>query len=278
MVLEFTKMQALGNDFVVVDATRQAFTPPPAALSRLADRRFGVGCDQILVLDPSPRPGVDYGYRIYNADGSPAGHCGNGARALARFIDEQGAGLGDGVTIATPTVTARLARVADGLFTVDMGEPCFEPAGIPLTARRAAEYEASLDTGETVRFGAVGLGNPHAVLLTDPDRADVARLGPAVQRLARFPAGVNVGFLGIDAPDAGRLRVYERGAGETLACGTGACAAMAVARARGLIAETFTITMPGGALTLAWPGPGHPLTMTGTAETVFRGEIAWPMT
>jgi diaminopimelate epimerase len=278
MELPFTKMHGLGNDFVVIDATATPFQPTPALLARLADRRFGVGCDQVLVVDPAPSADVDFGYRIYNADGSQVGQCGNGARCLARYIADHGLSAGRVLKVRTRTAQLELRLQDDGEVTVDMGAPRFEPAAIPLAAAaRATHYEAVLADHRTIRFGAAGMGNPHAVILVDDvDTADVAGIGPQLQRHPLWPESVNVGFLQVFDLGHARLRVYERGSGETLACGSGACAAFAVARGWGLLDQHAELQLAGGRLRLEWDGNEHsPVLMTGPATTVFEGRIVW---
>lgn len=278
MDFAFTKMHGLGNDFVVVDATRTPFEPDAALLTRLTDRRFGVGCDQVLVVDPPPSPDVDFGYRIYNADGSQVGQCGNGARCLARYIAEHGLSGKPSLRVRTRTASLELRQTADGQVTVDMGAPRFEPAAIPLAAAaRALHYDATLADGSTIRFGAAGMGNPHAVIVVDDvDSAEVARIGPLLQQHPLWPESVNVGFLQIIDRSHARLRVHERGSGETLACGSGACAAFAVARQWGLLDARAELALRGGALTLEWEGAeDRPVLMTGPATTVFEGRFEW---
>ncbi len=279
MEFTFTKMHGLGNDFVVVDATGSRFEPDAALLARLTDRRFGVGCDQVLVVDPAPDADTDFGYRIYNADGSQVGQCGNGARCLARYIADHGLSRKTALRVRTTTASLELRQTADGQVTVDMGAPRFEPSAIPLAApTRAAHYEAVLADGSTVRFGAAGMGNPHAVIRVDDiDTAEVERIGTLLQQHALWPESVNVGFIEIVDRRHARLRVYERGAGETLACGSGACAAFAVARAWGLLDDSAELSLRGGRLTLEWEGKeDRPVLMTGPATTVFEGRFEWP--
>ncbi|WP_293370098.1 diaminopimelate epimerase [Nevskia sp.] len=279
MEFTFTKMHGLGNDFVVVDATRSRFEPDAALLARLTDRRFGVGCDQVLVVDPAPDADTDFGYRIYNADGSQVGQCGNGARCLARYIADHGLSRKTALRVRTTTASLELRQTADGQVTVDMGAPRFEPSAIPLAApTRAVHYEAVLADGSTVRFGAAGMGNPHAVIRVDDiGTAEVERIGTLLQQHAMWPESVNVGFIEIVDRRHARLRVYERGAGETLACGSGACAAFAVARAWGLLDDSAELSLRGGRLTLEWEGKEHrPVLMTGPATTVFEGRFEWP--
>lgn len=276
MRIAFTKMHGLGNDFVVIDATRRPFTPNPALLQRLTDRRFGVGCDQVLIIEPPPANDVDFGYRIYNADGSEAGQCGNGVRCVAHYLHERGISEAPRIRVRTATATMELERERDGRVRVNMGMPDFEPTHIPLAVdARAPRYGVDLD-GQRVEFGAVSMGNPHAVIeVADVDTAPVGTLGPALQRTSTFPQSVNVGFLQILDSANARLRVYERGSGETLACGSGACAAMAVARLWQRLGPRATLQLRGGTLDMEWAGEGQPLYMTGPAETVFEGSLEW---
>jgi len=272
----FTKMHGLGNDFVVIDATRQPFVPSADDLRRIADRRFGVGCDQILVVEPASVPDVDFDYRIYNADGSESGQCGNGARCLARFVRDKGLSERDTIRVRTQSSVLVLQLLEDGQVRVDMGAPRFEPAEIPLrAAQRETRYRHELD-GATLEFGALSMGNPHAVILVDDlDTAPVRTLGPRLQTQAIFPQQANVGFMQIVDRDTLRLRVYERGAGETLACGSGACAAAVVARIWDRVAQAVTVRLPGGSLQIEWDGEGRPVFMTGPATTVFTGDLEW---
>jgi len=277
MTLSFTKMQGCGNDFVVIDATRQPFVPTPALLHRLTDRRFGVGCDQVLVVQAASSPEVDFDYRIFNADGSEVGQCGNGSRALARFVQAQGLSDKTRLKVQTRTTRMTLTLLPDGQVRVDMGVPRFAPAEIPLTLPAAARYTLDVLGFGTIEFGVANFGNPHAVLFAaDVDTAPVEALGKALQASTEFPESVNVGFLQILSPQHARLRVYERGAGETLACGSGACAAFVVAQRAGLLGQSATLELRGGALLLDWPGEGQSVQMTGPAETVYTGNLEWP--
>ncbi len=276
MKLAFTKMHGLGNDFVVVDATRAPFRPAAAQLARLADRRFGAGCDQILVLEPASKPDVDFDYRIYNADGSQTGQCGNGVRCLAHFIRDRGLSDKERLRVRTPTAVMEMQLLPDGQVRVNMGVPRLEPAEIPFTAAaRAPRY--TITVGEApAEIGAVNMGNPHAVMeVADVDAAPVEAVGAALQRHPAFPERVNAGFLQVLGPARGRLRVYERGAGETLACGSGACAAMVAGRLWGRFDPAVHLELRGGTLKLEWSGEGQPVYMTGPAETVYRGEMDW---
>ena len=277
MRLAFTKMHGLGNDFIVFDARGPGEVPSAAELRRLADRRTGIGFDQALLLAPPSRPGTDVYYRIFNADGSEVEQCGNGARCIARLVASRAAIRDRALVMDSPggLVNARLR--ADGLVSVAMGVPDFAPRSLPFaTEREAAAYRIDLPSGP-VEFGAVSIGNPHAVIrVRSVLDAPVDTVGPAMENHARFPRRVNVGFLEIVAPDHVRLRVFERGAGETQACGTGACAAVAVGRRHGPLAEEVRVDVPGGRLIVQWPGPGEPIWLTGPAETAFEGQVELP--
>lgn len=277
MKLRFTKMQGAGNDFVVVDATRTPFHPSPQLLGRLADRRFGVGCDQILVVEPAQESGVDFNYRIFNADGSEIGQCGNGSRCLARFIRDQGLSDKNVIRVRTQTSLLDLHLQSDGLVRVNMGVPKLEPTQIPFrVAARAPRYTLRLDAGTTVEFAAVSMGNPHAVMdVADIETAPVQDIGMALQRHADFPQSVNAGFMQVVNDHQILLRVYERGAGETLACGSGACAAVVAGQLWGRLGKQVNVRVRGGMLLIEWQGEGQPVWMTGPAETVFTGEIEW---
>ena len=274
MPIRFAKMHGLGNDFMVVDAVRQSVEFDPEQVRRLADRRFGVGFDQLLLVEPPTTDDVLFRYRIFNADGSEVEQCGNGARCFARFVHEQG--LTDQLVIPVETAAGRIVlEIGDnGQVRVDMGVPEFEPARIPFrAARRAASYLLEVD-GEPIEIGAVSMGNPHAVLrVPDVDAAPVAELGPHIEHHPRFPARVNVGFMEIVDRTRIRLRVWERGAGETLACGTGACAAAVVGQVQGLLDSEVRVSLPGGDLKIEWVGEGRPVFMTGPAETVYEGTL-----
>lgn len=267
-------MQGLGNDFVVFDATKQPL-PLSADLARhIADRRFGVGCDQILIVEPSPDDSADFLYRIYNADGSEVSQCGNGARCFARFVRDNGLIDRDEIRVVTHAGPMVLTICANGDVTVNMGVPGFEPAEIPFEAdERQITYELQVND-EVLQIASLNLGNPHAVtLVEDVEEAPVTTLGPLVESHARFPERVNAGFLQVTDEHHGRLRVYERGSGETLACGSGACAAMVAGRLQGLFADEVELTLRGGILRISWAGEGEPVMMTGPAVTVYEGEI-----
>lgn len=274
MRLRFTKMQGLANDFVVIDATREPFSPDPEQIRRLADRRLGVGCDQVLVVEAPPGDEADFGYRIFNADGGEVEHCGNGARCFARYVVERGLFSGREIRVHTAGGPLVLYLEDDDQVSVNMGVPVLEPAAVPFAAeQRQAFYELEVD-GELLQLGVVGLGNPHAVMrVDDVDAAPVARFGPLIESHARFPRRVNAGFMEVVSPEQIRLRVYERGVGETPACGSGACAAVVVGRLWEVLAATVAVDLPGGRLTVSWSGEGEPVWMRGPAETVFDGEI-----
>jgi len=276
-MLKFSKMHGLGNDFIVIDAINQRVELTASQVKFLADRRRGIGCDQLLLVETSEQENVDFRYRIFNADGSEVAQCGNGARCFARFVrDKQ---LTDKVTIAVETASGVIypSLQEDGNVTVDMGVPRLIPAEIPfVTAQRANSYEMTLPNEQTVTIGAVSMGNPHAVLLVDDvNTADVETLGPLIESHDQFPERVNVGFMEVVSPTALNLRVFERGAGETEACGTGACAAVVVGIQQGLLANEVTVSLPGGNLAIVWAGNDDSVWMTGPATQVFDGEIAW---
>ncbi len=274
MGLKFTKMHGLGNDFVVLDGVRQPVCLTPEQLRFLADRHFGVGFDQLLLVEPATQPGVDFRYRIFNADGSEVEQCGNGARCFARFVFDQG--LTDKREIRVETKKGVIAPrlESDGQVTVDMGAPRFAPAEIPFISDSDAVLQPLDLDGTTVDISVVSMGNPHAVqVVADVESAPVAVQGPLTESHSRFPERVNAGFLQVVDRHSVRLRVYERGAGETLACGTGACAAVVAGIRRGLLDSPVRVATRGGELTIAWAGPGQPVLMTGPAVTVFTGEI-----
>ena len=274
MIIAFTKMQGLGNDFVVIDAVSHSVTLTPQHIRRLADRHFGVGCDQVLIVERPHDAGADFRYRIFNADGGEVEQCGNGARCFVHFVRERGLTDKNDITVETAGGVIRPHIEDDGRVTVDMGVPRFAPRDIPLIADvEAPRYE--LTVGETkLTIGAVSMGNPHAVLQVDDVRtAPVGELGPLIENHPSFPKRVNAGFMEVISTDHIRLRVYERGVGETLACGTGACAAVAVGRRWGLLVETVKVELTGGDLTIHWQGDNNPLWMTGPAVRVFEGSI-----
>ncbi len=275
MPLKFTKMHGLGNDFVVFDAINQSVTLSPEQVRFIADRRFGVGCDQVLLVEKPKQQGVDFRYRIFNADGSEVQQCGNGARCFARFVREKGLSDKDSIVVETASGVITLTIESDGQVRVNMGRPDFAPSSLPFQAEaQQPAYEVDVE-GEAVSIGAVSMGNPHAVMqVEDVERAPVERLGPVLESHPLFPERVNVGFMQVLDKSHMRLRVYERGSAETLACGTGACAAMAVGRLWGLLADEVHVSLPGGDLVIRWAGEGEDLWMVGPATTVFEGTIA----
>jgi len=272
--LRFTKMQGLGNDFIVIDAVRQRVDLSADMVRRLSDRHFGVGCDQMLIIEPARTPGTDFFYRIFNASGDEVEHCGNGARCFLRFVRDKG--LTDKTEIRVETVNGVIVpRLAsNNQVTVDMGAPIFEPGRIPFHAPvEAVTYSLEVE-GSVVEISALSIGNPHAVqVVADVMEAPVLTQGPRIESHPRFPRRVNAGFMQIVTRHEIRLRVYERGAGETLACGTGACAAVVAGIQRGLLESPVQVHTRGGDLSIAWQGANTPVLMTGPAETVFEGEL-----
>lgn len=274
MRLKFTKMHGLGNDFVVLDATRAPIDLAAGEFRKLADRHVGIGCDQVLLIEPPRTPDTDFYYRIFNADGGEVEQCGNGARCFVRYVHEKGLTRKREIRVGTlgGVIIPRLE--ADGQVTVNMGLPEFDAARIPFKAsEQALTYQLDIG-GELIEISALSIGNPHAVqIVADVAAAPVATQGPRIERHPRFPQGVNAGYLQVVDRTHARLRVYERGAGETLACGTGACAAVVAGTVRGFLAPPVTVTMRGGDLGISWAGPGAQVMMTGPAVTVFEGEI-----
>ncbi len=274
MRVEFTKMHGLGNDFAVFDAPEDHALLAQATLKRLADRHTGIGFDQALVLEPSRRAEAAIFYRIFNADGREVEQCGNGARCIAALLATRGAARGGVLTLDSPAGLIQARVSTGGAVAVNMGPVRFDPAALPFEAVAEADrYRLDVE-GETVEIGAVSIGNPHAVLAVESvGAAPVARLGPAIESHRRFANRVNVGFLQVmDRTHVG-LRVYERGAGETLACGTGACAAVAVGRRWGLLDADVSVSVRGGELGVRWGGPGESIWLTGPAQIAFQGHI-----
>ena len=274
MRLKFTKMHGLGNDFIVFDAPRPHEVPTPAQLRRLADRRTGIGFDQALVLSAPRSPGTDVYYRIFNADGTEVEQCGNGARCIATLVARRNPLRDRPMRLGSPGGIVDAVMRDDGLVSVAFGVPDFDPRSLPFEAPgEAPSYRIDLQSG-TVEFGAVSIGNPHAVIrVASVADAPVDTVGPAMENHARFPRRVNVGFLEIVSPEHVRLRVFERGTGETLACGTGACAAVAISRRHGPLAEEVRVDTRGGRLIVGWRGPGEPIWLTGPAEMSFEGQV-----
>lgn len=275
MTLKFTKMHGLGNDFVVIDAINQTIDLTVEQIRAIADRRFGVGCDQLLLVEKSQNPAVDFRYRIFNADGGEVAQCGNGVRCFARFVIDKG--LTDKTTIAVETNSGIVYPTVIGdQIKVDMGVPQFSPESLPMVMQAEADYYELILADEVVEISAVSVGNPHAVMRVESiDTADVTKLGPLIEGHGSFPERVNAGFMEIVSPNAIRLRVYERGVGETLACGTGACAAVVTGIRNGWLEKRVTASLIGGDLEIEWLGEGESVWMTGPATYVFDGEIKW---
>jgi diaminopimelate epimerase len=274
MKLRFAKMHGLGNDFVVFDGVNQRVALTPEQCRHIADRHFGIGCDQILLVEQSTRADVDFRYRIFNADGGEVEQCGNGARCFVRFVHEAGLTTKSAIRVETASGIIEPELLANGLVKVNMGAPRFAPAQIPFVAESEA-FTYPLQVGShTLDIAALSMGNPHAVLrVNDLDSAPVDVLGAAIESHRRFPQRVNAGFMQVLTPHDIRLRVYERGAGETLACGTGACAAAVAGIRQAWLKSPVSVHTRGGDLVIEWAGPGQPVFMTGPAVTVFEGEI-----
>ena len=274
MRIRFSKMQGAGNDFVVIDGIRQSIALSPAQIRFLADRHFGVGCDQLLLVERAEQTGVDFRYRIFNANGGEVEQCGNGARCFVRFVHEQG--LTDKREIRVETLAGIISPrlEPDGQVTVNMGVPILEPARVPFISDSAEPVQMLDVAGQAVEITTVSMGNPHAVqLVNDIDAAPVVTQGPFIEAHPRVPQRVNAGFMQVVGRQQIRLRVFERGVGETLACGTGACAAVVAGVLRGQLDSPVRVETRGGVLTIAWQGVGTPVSMTGPAVTVFSGEI-----
>jgi len=274
MALNFTKMHGLGNDFIVIDAINQSVSLAPQQIQQLADRHFGIGCDQLLLVEAATTAASDFRYRIYNADGGEVQQCGNGARCFMRFVRDHGLTDKSQLQVETLGGPLQLTLQADGRISVDMGVPRLEPTDIPFVApqREPAYVLDVLD--RHLEIAAISMGNPHAVLLVDDiENAPVASVGPALEHHPRFPERANVGFMQIVDDSCIRLRVFERGAGETLACGSGACAAVVAGRLWERLSESVKVLLNGGELVVSWAGEGQPVLMTGPATTVYQGRI-----
>ena len=274
MQLKFSKMHGLGNDFVMIDFVSQRGFLGPEQVRHIADRRFGIGCDQVLIVEPPDQPDIDFRYRIYNADGGEVEQCGNGARCFARFVLDQRLTNKRVIRVQTLAGVITLRVTEDNQVEVDMGAPRCSPADVPFIANEfAATYTLDI-ANHQIDISAISMGNPHAVLVVDNvDTAPVAEWGPLIERHSRFPNRVNAGFMQVVNRQHIRLRVYERGAGETLACGTGACAAVVAGIQRGLLDSPVTVSLSGGQLHIGWEGDQHPVITKGTATTVFRGQL-----
>lgn len=274
MQLKFTKMHGAGNDFVVIDATRKAVELTPEQLRLLADRHFGVGCDQILQVEKSELAGADFRYRIFNADGGEVEQCGNGARCFVRFVHDKGLTEKREIVVETKSGTISPRLESDGRVTVNMGAPVFDAARIPFSTDSNALVQPLNVNDETLQITALSMGNPHAVqVVDDVEHAPVIAQGAFIERHPRFPNRVNAGFMQVVDRSHIKLRVFERGAGETLSCGTGACAAVVTGIKRGLLDNEVSVATRGGTLTISWGGGDAPVMMTGPAITVFEGEI-----
>ncbi len=274
MILKFTKMHGAGNDFVVLDGVRQSIALSPEQIRFIADRHFGIGCDQILLVEKSQRDDADFRYRIFNADGGEVEQCGNGARCFVRFVHDQKLTHKREILVETRSglISPRLEE--DGRVTVNMGAPIFVPAQIPFVSDSDAIIQPLEVAGEVVQITAVSMGNPHAVqVVDDVEATPVTTQGPLIENHPRFPRRVNAGYMQIEDRANIMLRVFERGAGETLSCGTGACAAVVAGISRGLLDAAVHVVTRGGTLSITWAGGQSPVLMTGPAITVFEGEI-----
>ncbi len=274
MLLRFTKMHGLGNDFMVIDLVTQHAHIQPKHVRQWSDRHTGIGFDQLLIVEPPSQPDVDFRYRIFNADGSEVEQCGNGARCFARFVVDKRLTARKRIRVETRGGIIELNLRGDGQITVDMGAPRLEPAEVPFVAAEAAvAYEVEV-AGQRVELAAVSMGNPHGVLrVENVDSAPVHSLGAQLEVHPRFPQKANIGFLQVLDPHHARLRVWERGCGETQACGTGACAAAVAGIRQGWLKSPVQISLPGGTLSIEWAGPGTPVMMTGPAVRVFEGQV-----
>ncbi len=274
MRLRFSKMHGLGNDFIVIDGISQNVRLTPEKIRQLSDRHFGIGCDQLLLVEHPESPDVDFRYRIFNCDGSEVENCGNGARCFAVFVRERRLTGKRKIKVETAGGLIELNVTDKGEVSVNMGVPRLVPQEIPFVAdAKAATYQLDVE-GQTYEVSSVSMGNPHAVLLVDNvQKAPVEHLGPRIEHHARFPQRVNVGFMQKISDKEIDLRVFERSAGETLACGTGACAAVVAGRLRNLLGDTVKVNLPGGSLRISWAGEGEPVIMTGPATTVFHGQV-----
>ena len=274
MKVAFTKMQGAGNDFVVIDATSRAFGLTGAQLKALADRRLGVGCDQVLVVEKAAGPEADFRYRIFNADGGEVEQCGNGARCFVKFVHQRGLTQEKQIRVETLSGPIEPRLEEDGEVTVNMGAPVFELVRVPFTAVMPGLVQSIGVSGSPVEVAVLSMGNPHAVqVVPDVDAAPVTTQGPLIERHPQFPNRVNAGYMQVVDRHSMRLRVFERGAGETLACGTGACAAVVAGIERGLLDSPVTVATRGGRLTIAWAGGDNPVWMKGPAISVFEGTI-----
>lgn len=274
MLIKFTKMHGLGNDFVVIDGISQAVTITPKIAKKLGDRNFGIGCDQILIVESPSRPDVDFRYRIFNNNGQEVEQCGNGARCFAKFVHNRKLTGKSNILVETKNGIIKIRLLHDGLVQVDMGAPELEPNKIPFDAeKQEILYKVPFEKSQ-ILLSAISMGNPHAVLIVDDTAsASVKLMGEVISKNSMFPKEANVGFMQIINPSEINLRVYERGCGETLACGSGACAAVVAGQLQGLLETTVRVNLTGGSLFIEWAGNSHPVMMTGKAATVFHGQI-----
>ena len=274
MLVRFTKMHGLGNDFMVLDLVTQRVKITPKLVQKLGNRNLGVGFDQLLVVEPPSTPEVDFNYRIFNRDGSEVENCGNGARCFAKFVRDKRLTAKSEITVETANGRAVLKVLPDKRVEVNMGAPILAPLLVPFVADEpAVSYEIDVE-GEIFDISVVSMGNPHGVLLVDDvDEAEVGVLGPILEAHPRFPSRANIGFMQVVSPKEINLRVFERGVGETMACGTGACAAVVAGSLRGLLEMPVTVHLPGGDLEISWLGEGRPVVMTGPATTVYEGQV-----
>ena len=278
MMIDFTKMHGAGNDFVVIDAVRKAVSLSSEQIQTIANRHTGIGCDQVLVIEPPKRGDADFEYKIFNADGSSAGQCGNGARCVGRFVREQGLSPKQEITLQVGDCLRHLSLSKHFDVKAELGAPVFDLAAVPYVlpdGNEASSTEHELKLGSvTVNAGILSMGNPHAVIVVDDCAATpVEKIGPMIQALDVFPDSVNVGFMEIKSRDAIALRVFERGVGETLACGSGACAAVVHGIKLGLLSPEVTVDLPGGKLVVSWTGGQDAVWLSGPAETVFQGKV-----
>lgn len=274
MLLEFTKMHGLGNDFMVIDAINQSVSLGPDQIRQLANRHTGVGFDQLLLVETAMSAEADFRYRIFNADGGEVDQCGNGARCFMRFVHDKGLTSSKRLRVETRSRPLELTLEDNGEVTVDMGEPGLAPDDVPFKAPAFSILYPLQVNGQTIELSAISMGNPHAVIrVNDIETAPVTEIGPVIEIDPHFPQRVNVGFMEILNPETIRVRVFERGAGETLACGSGACAAVVAGRLQNVLAEQVKVILDGGDLVVSWAGEGHRVFMTGPATHVFEGHI-----
>jgi diaminopimelate epimerase len=274
MWLKFNKMHGLGNDFIVIDSVTSKINLSPAQIRKLADRHFGIGFDQLLIIDAPSSPDVDFNYRIFNSDGSEVEQCGNGARCFAKYVHDRKLSARNPIRVQTLSGRYEIGINADNTYSVDMGVPEFSPSQIPFTAENEqATYTLEVD-GQSLEMSVLSMGNPHAVLVVDDtETAPVNSLGPILESHPSFPNRANIGFMQLLGRNEINLRVYERGAGETLACGSGACAAVVAGIRLGKLDNEVNVNLPGGSLKIYWPGEGQSVILSGPAKTVFHGQV-----